>query len=165
MPRSRDELVPIFNFGCRLWMRGFMASDHGVWNVGSRVNVSVCEFGPIWWCEFGPIRGGRIWCEMGPIYTLISWPIFGLPISRFVWGPPKRSPRMRQNSPPRAPKMTPKNTPFFPIFPQFSPKNRGLWQPYLGFLINFPIKRHEFVLNGGPIRDSWYFPHDFPHFH
>jgi hypothetical protein len=117
-------------------------SDYG--DIIRRVNVfegifQGCDFGPIWWCEFGPIRGGRIWCEMGPIYTLISWPIFGLPISRFVWDLPKRSPRMRQNSPPRAPKMTPKNTPFFPIFPQFSPKNRGLWQRYLGFRTFSPI--------------------------
>jgi hypothetical protein len=153
MPRSRDELVPIFNFGCRLWLRGIMASDHGDGGEWMFLREWLwCDFGPIWWCEFGPIRGGRIWCEMGPIYTLISWPFFPLPISRFVWDLPKRSPRMRQNAPKMHPKNTPKNTPFFPIFPQISPiflQFQGSLTAISGISDHFPHKTAR-------IRPKWW---------
>jgi hypothetical protein len=157
MPRSRDELVPIFNFGCRLWLRGITASDHGVWNVGSRVNYFEEPFRAdlvVWIrADSGGVEFGVKWDRF--IHWLVDRflaYLFPDLCGTFPRDPPecaKIPPRVHQKWPPK----TPLFSRFFPNFPRFFSNFRGLWQPYLGFLIISPIKRHEFVLNGGPIEE------------
>jgi hypothetical protein len=128
MPRSRDELVPIFNFGCRLWLRGIMAFWLRRW---WRVNVSEGIFrescGGVISGRFGGVNSGRF----GGVEFGVKWDRFiHWLVDRFLaylfpdlCGVLPRDPPECAKIPPRVHQKWPPKTPLFsPFFPNFPPK-------------------------------------------
>jgi hypothetical protein len=142
MPRSRDELVPIFNFGCRLWLRGIMASDHGdggewmFWGVISGIirSVNSGRFGGVNSGRFGGVEFGVKWDRF------IHWLVDRFLAYLFpdLCGTFPRDPPECAKIPPRVHQKWPPKTPLFSrFFPEFPPKT-GVSDSHIWDFRHFP---------------------------